>query len=135
MRILILIINLISFLVILITPGYFRDDQIELFDIIVVFFIVINSCYLFFYKSIRKGLLLNSFLGLLYCVFATAYGIEDEYRFNRIYSIFSINDQQLLIDPIIELLSLISFLLFAILGLFITFKLILNIRRNKLVSK
>ena len=135
MSVLILIINLISFLIILITPGYFRNDHIESFDIIVVFFLVINSCYLFFYKSLRKILLLSSLLGLLYCVFTTAYGVEDEYRFNRIYSIFSISDQQLLLNPIIEQLSGISILFFTILGLFITFKLILNIRRDKLVSK
>ena len=135
MRNLILISNIISFLIILITPGYFRNDHIESFDIIVVFFLVINSWCLFFYKSISKVLLLNSLLGLLYCVITTAYGIEDEYRFNRICSIFKIDDQQLLINPIIEVISLISFLLFAILGLFITCKLILKISRNKLVSK
>ena len=135
MKILILIINLIVFLGILITPGFFRNEHIVIFDAIVVSFLVINSCYLFFYKSIRKVLLLHSFLGLLYCVFTTAYGIEDDPRFNRFYAIFDIRDQQQLLNPIIEDLSMIGFLLFTILGLFITIKFILNISRNKLVSK
>jgi len=128
MRILIIIINLISLLVILITPGFFRNDHIVILDTIVVLFLVINSCYLFFYKSTRKVLLLHSFIGLLYCVITTTYGVEDEYRFSRFYAIFSIRDQQLLLDPIIEQLSEISILLFIILGLFITFKLILNLK-------
>jgi uncharacterized MnhB-related membrane protein len=135
MRTLILIIILISLLIILITPGYFRNDNNEFVDIIVVCLLVINSCYLFFYKSLRKVLLLHSFLGLLFCVITTTYGIEDEYRFSRIYSILSISDQQLLLNPIVEQLSEISILLFIILGLFITIKLILNISRNKLDSK
>lgn len=133
MRTLILIINLISLLVIVITPGYFRNGHIVLFDIIVVCIMVINACYLLIYQFLRKTLLLSSLSGLLYCVFTTAYGVEDEGRFNRIGTIFSIPDPQFLLYPAIEWLSLISFLLFVILGLFITFKLIMNIWRNRLV--
>ena len=135
MRYLTLIINLVSILIILITPGYFRNDHIVLLDIIVVVLLIIYSCCLFINRSIRKVLLLNSFLALIYCVFTTSYGIEDEHRFNRLYWIFSISDQQLLLSPVAEWVSAISFLLFVILGVFMVFRLLLGTRESRLSSK
>jgi hypothetical protein len=128
-----LLLAVIFFLVI--TPSYFRDDYIEIYDLIILSISLINIF------SIRKRLyvlsFINSIFSFLYCITSVTYNTEGDRVIGRFCACFHTNSCDLLLkNGLSEKFNLGFFLVSLFIGLIILVTLLVPYFRLKdIVSK